>query len=96
MAFTWDEIEREDGRSVRQCDLGGHYWAELSRDPSTRTWLVRILDYENNLMACAAGLTEPHAITLVEQWDRDIVQVGTDPTPIANAGGGLTIDTPPH
>ena len=92
MAFTWEDIERDDGGLIRQCDLSGHYWAELSRDPSAQTWLVRILDYENNLMACAAGLTESHAIAVVEQWDRDVVQAATDPTPIANAGGVLTID----
>ena len=92
MAHTWVDIERDDGGSVRQCDLSGHYWAELRHDASTQTWLIRILDYENNLMACAAGLTEPNAIAVVEHWDRDILRAGTNPTPIANAGSGLVID----
>ena len=91
MDLTWDEIERGDGRLVRQCDLSGHFFAELLHDSLTRTWSVRILDYENNLMACAAGLTEVHATNVVERWDRDIVKASTDPTPIADAGGGLTI-----
>ena len=95
MALTWDEIERGEGGSVRQCDLSGHFFAELRHDSLTRTWSVRILDYDNNLMACAAGLTEGHATNVVEQWDRDIVQASTDSTPIAIAGGGLTIEAGP-
>jgi len=95
VGLTWDEVERGDGRLVRQCDLSGQFFAELLRNSLTRTWSVRILDYENNLMACAAGLTEVHATNVVEQWDRDIVQASTDPTPIASAGGGLTIEAGP-
>jgi len=91
MGLTWDEIDRGDGRLVRQCDLSGHFFAELLHDSLTRTWSVRIFDFENNLMACAAGLTELHATNVVEQWDRDIVQASAEPTPIANAGRGLTI-----
>lgn len=35
---------------------------------------------------------EVHAADVVERWDRDIVQASTDPTPIADAGGVLSIE----
>jgi len=95
MPLMWDEIERDAGQTVRQCDLNGHFFAELLEDSLTRTWAVRICDYENNLMACAAGLTEVHATNVVERWDREIEQASAEPTPIANAGDRVTIEAGP-
>ena len=85
MALIWDEIERKDGQRVRQCDLSGHFWAELSHNASACAWEIRILDYENNVMACAAGLTEAHAMSVVERWDHDIVLADSEPIPISEA-----------
>jgi hypothetical protein len=81
--FLWDPIKRADGQRVQQCDLSGHFFAEVS-STLNGVWAYTIRNYENETMARGTDRTERDVKAAVVAWDEATCAGETDPEPLAD------------